>query len=236
MGLRDKLSRGASSKTTVEVPPPVVAPSVQPVSTQQVLNSEKRNISTAQRGLDREVMNLQREEQKLMVEIKRLSNAGQQQQARTLAKALVQNRNQQQKIVQQKYQLQGVSTNLVNAKATQTMGQTMGSASDALNQINKTMDPQKTMQNVKQYEMQSERMNMAQEMMSDAVDGAMGGDEVDEESDLIMDEILDGIALDWRSKAGVVPATQPQYSRQNNQMESNKNADAELDALLQRLR
>jgi len=215
-----------------EAPPPVTSAPARPKpSTAELVRDNKRDISRAQRELDRELQNLKREEARIMSEVKRLGAAGQTTAARMAAKSLVANRKQQEKLVAGRYQMGGVSAQMTTMKATAAMTEAMGKAGDVMGKMNQAAGLQGMMGNVKEYEKQTEKLNMTEEMMGDAIDGALDADGVDEESDEVLASVLDEIGMDVKGKMSVAPTARPAAPT----AEASATSDAEVDALMKRL-
>lgn len=66
------------------------------------VRAANRELKQSGRELDRELMNLKRQEQQIMVEIQKALKSHQEATARTLAKTLIQNRKQQERFLKTK--------------------------------------------------------------------------------------------------------------------------------------
>lgn len=95
------------------------------------------------RDLDRELLALKREEQKLILEIKAAAKTNNQAAMRVLAKSLVRLRGQMAKLQGSSANLRGVSTNLTTAAASTTVAQSMGTATAAMSKMQQQMNPAK---------------------------------------------------------------------------------------------
>ena len=69
--------------------------------------------------------------------------------------------------------MRGVSSGMHSAAATATVGQSMASASKAMEAMGKVSDPAKMAAIMRQFGMENEKMDMSSEMMGDAIDDAM---------------------------------------------------------------
>ena len=79
--------------------------------TEQVRESQ-REIRKGTRGIEREIMDMKREEQKLIREIKAAAKTGNDASVKVLAKSLVRVRNQISKLQGQSAQLKGIGTQI----------------------------------------------------------------------------------------------------------------------------
>ena len=107
---------------------------------QEVLRENQRLLNKSMRELDRERTNLQRQEKKITVEIRKMAKQGQMGAAKIMAKALVRTRNQITKFYKMKSQLQGVSMRIQTLKSTQAMNQAMAGATRAMMTMNRQMN------------------------------------------------------------------------------------------------
>jgi hypothetical protein len=109
----------------------------------ETVRSSQRGIQKGVRDLDREVLALKREEQKLIAEIKAAAKTNNQAVMRVLAKSLVRLRGQIANLQGSKANLRGVSTNLTTAAASTTVAQSMGTATAAMTKMQQQMNPAK---------------------------------------------------------------------------------------------
>ena len=107
----------------------------------EVVRTSQREIRKGTRDLDREVLALRREEQKLILEIKAAAKTNNQAAMRVLAKSLVRLRSQIAKLQGSSANLRGVSTNLTTAAASTTVAQSMGTATAAMSKMQQQMNP-----------------------------------------------------------------------------------------------
>jgi division protein CdvB (Snf7/Vps24/ESCRT-III family) len=106
-----------------------------------VVRTSQREIRKGTRDLDREVLALRREEQKLILEIKAAAKTNNQAAMRVLAKSLVRLRSQIAKLQGSSANLRGVSTNLTTAAASTAVAQSMGTATAAMSKMQQQMNP-----------------------------------------------------------------------------------------------
>lgn len=174
----------------------------QPTAKEQVRASQ-REITTGVRGLDRELLQLKREETRLVKEIKACAAKGNQPATRQLAKSLVRIRQQMNRLNASSAQLRGLRSNMVTAGATATVASTMQKASGAMAAMGAAADPHAMQQNMAAFSRENQRMDMASDMMGDAIDGAFEDDE--DESDAIMSQVLDEIGIDLSTQLSSAP-------------------------------
>lgn len=168
------------------------------------LREQRRTISRSQRETERERQRLAQEEKKIKVEIAELVKKGQKDAAKTLAKSLVRNRQQQERLYKQRAQLGDVGTSMVVAKQTGNMAKTFGQVSGVLSSYNDSSKVADFMKTIKEYEKQSNILSTKHEFMNDAVDSALGED-VEEESEEVLNAVLDEVNLGYVSRMEAVP-------------------------------
>jgi len=205
----------------------------------EMLRENKRMLDKAIRELDREKSALQREETKLIAEIKKAAKQNQMDAVKIMAKSLVRNRHATTKMVHLKSQLQAVSIRLQTLKSTQAMGDAMRGATKAMGAMNKQMNLPALQKIMREFEMQNEKMEMSSEMMGDAIDDAFEGEEEEEESDELVGQIMDelgiGLANDLVSAPGKAVAQGAQASADANEPMAEA-IDDDLQARLNNLR
>lgn len=202
-----------------------------PTVKEQVRTSQ-RDIGRSVRDIEKEVLALKREEQKLIKEIKQTAAKGNTAGAKQLAKSLIRLRGQEAKLQASMGQLRGVKTSIATAAATATVGNSMATASAAMASVGQAANPAKMQQTMQQFAKENAKMDMASEMMGDAVDDALDDDEVEDETDDLMNQVLDEIGVDIHSKMATAPRTKVAHAQQQADTEKE---DAEADDLIARL-
>lgn len=199
-----------------------------PTAKEQVRASQ-RELTTGVRGLEREALQLKREEARLVKEIKACAAKGNQPATRQLAKSLVRIRQQMDRLNASGAQLRGLRSNMVTAGATSTVAASMKQASQAMAALGAATDPQAMQQTMAAFSRENQKMDMASDLMGDAVDDAFDDDE--EESAEIMNQVLDEIGIDLSAKMGIAPKHRAPVSNAQRNAE-----DEELNMALAALR
>uniref|UniRef100_A0A1I8GF85 Charged multivesicular body protein 2a n=1 Tax=Macrostomum lignano TaxID=282301 RepID=A0A1I8GF85_9PLAT len=169
---------------------------------EEMLRQNQRALNRATRDLDRERTRLEREEQKTIMEIKKLAKQGQMDAVKIMAKDLVRTRNYVKKFILMRANIQAVGLKVQTLRSTNQMAQAMKSVTRTMQRMNKSMNLPQLQQIMAQFEKESEIMEMKEEMMSDAIDDAIGGDEDADESEKIVTQVLDELGIDL---AGQMP-------------------------------
>lgn len=166
------------------------------------------------RELDRERMNLQSQEKKLISEIKKMAKQNQMGAVKVMAKDLVRTRHSITKFYGLKSQLQGVSLRMQTLKSTQAMADAMRGVTKAMSTMNKQLNLPSLTNIMREFERQNEKMESTTETMGDAIDDAMAFEGEEEESEELVSQVLDELGcnmdaqlVDAPTGAGVkVPA------------------------------
>ncbi|KAL7541155.1 hypothetical protein ACHAWF_006870 [Thalassiosira exigua] len=158
------------------------------------LRENKRMITRAVRELDRETRALQKEEQRLTIEIKKMARENQMKAVKIMAKDLVRTRQYITKFIEMRSQLQGCALKLQTVKSHAAMVEAMSSTAMAMKKMNKAVDVPAINKMMADFERENMKSEMMQEMMGDAIDDVMENDE--EEEDRIVGQVLDEIGID----------------------------------------
>jgi charged multivesicular body protein 2A len=174
---------------------------------QEIMRENKRLIDRSIRELDRERSNMQRQEQRLIGEIKKMARSNQTAAMRIMAKDLVRTRAAITKFFRMKAQMQQVSLKLQTMQSTQAMAQAMYGITGALAGMNKAVNLPAVTKIMQEFEKQNEMMDMKDEMMNDAMDDVLADEDEEEETEAIVQQVLDEIGLDTGKRLGEVSAS-----------------------------
>ena len=115
------------------------------------------------RELDRERMNLQSQEKKLISEIKKMAKQNQMGAVKVMAKDLVRTRHSITKFYGLKSQLQGVSLRMQTLKSSQAMADAMRGVTKAMSTMNKQLNLPSLTNIMREFERQNEKMESTTE-------------------------------------------------------------------------
>jgi len=198
----------------------------------ELLREHQRAITRAQRDIDRERTNLQNQEKKVIMEIKKAAKQGQMGAAKIMAKDLVRTRNHIQKFYQMRAQLQAVGLRIQTLQSTQTMAEAMRGVTRAMTMMNRQMNLPAMQKIMMEFEQQTEKMDMKEEMMNDTLDDVMDADDDEEKSEEILNQVLDEIGIGLSQSLVDAPSTVAKQQAQG--VGANKEpAEAALDDDLQ---
>jgi charged multivesicular body protein 2A len=143
--------------------------------------------------LDRETRSLQREEQRLTIEIKKMARENQMKAVKIMAKDLVRTRQYITKFIEMRSHLQGCALKLQTVASHAAMAEAMKSTAIAMRKMNKAVDVPAINKMMAEFEKENMKSEMMQEIMGEAIDGAMDNDE--EEEDRVVAQVLDEIGI-----------------------------------------
>jgi len=173
----------------------------------EILREHQRAINRAGRDIDRERTNLQNQEKKVIMEIRKAAKQGQMGAAKIMAKDLVRTRNHIQKFYQMRAQLQAVGLRIQTLQSTQTMAEAMKGVTKAMMMMNRQMNLPAMQKIMMEFEQQTEKMNMKEEMMNDTLDDVMEGEDDEKQSEEILNQVLDEIGINVAQSLADTPST-----------------------------
>lgn len=165
-------------------------------TTKETVREAGRGITKGVREIERELMGLKREEEKLIREIKAAAKANNTAAMRVLAKSLVRLRGQMTTLQSSAAQLKGVKHNITTAAATATVASAVGQASKAMGAMQQQLNPAKMQQQLAAFAKENEKLDMVGEMVGDTLDAALDGEDAEEETGELVGQVLDEIGID----------------------------------------
>lgn len=176
---------------------------------QEVIRENKRMLDKSIRELDRERGQLQAQEKKLIVEMKKSAKANQIGAMKVMAKDLIRTRHSVVKFQGLKSQLQGVSLRMQTMKSTQAMAESMRGVTVAMASMNKKMNLPMLQKIMREFEKQNEKMEMSSDMMGDAIDDALESEGEEEETEELISQVLDEIGINLNAEMLSAPGNNP---------------------------
>ncbi len=141
------------------------------------LKGYQRSIKKSIREMDRERSTLERQEKKLMGDIRKEAKAGRNDTAKIMAKDLVRTRAYIKKMYKMKSHMEAVSLRLQTMQSSAQMAQCMKGVTKVMGRMNKKMNLPQISKIMMEFEKQNETMGMKEEMMGDAMDDAFADDD-----------------------------------------------------------
>jgi len=172
----------------------------------EVLRENKRMITRAIRELDREKVQLEREEKRLIMEIKKAAKEQQMGAVNIMAKDLVRTRQYISKFIDMRSHLQGCALKLQTVKSHQAMAEAMSNTAKAMTKMNKAVDVKSISKMLQQFEKENAKSDMMQEVMGDALDDAMYEEGNADEEEQIVQQVLDEIGINFDGEIPTVPS------------------------------
>jgi len=174
-------------------------------SPKEQLRAQQREFRTIQRDLDRDRLQLQRQEKQIEMDIKKAAKQGNMTQAKTLAKQLIRIRKQQEKNSQVGSSISAVSHRTTAMHSNLALGNAVKGATQAMTASNKQLDLQRLQHTMMEFERQSVQLDMSEEMMNDTIDGVMEGENDEQEGEDIMNQVFDEIGIEINGKLASAP-------------------------------
>ena len=167
-----------------------------------------RSIKKSVRELDRERNTLERQEKKLMSDIKKAAKDGQMAPARIMAKDLVRTRAYIKKMHKMKSHMEAVSLRLQTMSSSQQMAQCMKGVTKAMGMMNRKMNLPQIQKIMMEFEKQNDMMGMKEEMMADQMDDAFADDEDEDEEEEILGAVFAELGVETANQLGDAPSGQ----------------------------
>ncbi|CAM9116914.1 unnamed protein product [Ectocarpus sp. 8 AP-2014] len=163
----------------------------------EILRENKRTITRAVRDIDREKANLEKQEKKLVGEIKKNAKAGQMGAVKVLAKDLVRTRNYVTKFIEFRSHLQGVGLKLETVRSHEAMAGAMKDVTKAMVSLNKQVNVPALQKIMLEFARENERSELTGELIGDTLDDALADDGDAEAEDQIVSQVLDEIGVSF---------------------------------------
>mmetsp|Transcript_215 Transcript_215/g.581 ORF Transcript_215/g.581 Transcript_215/m.581 type:complete len:231 (-) Transcript_215:73-765(-) len=167
------------------------------VPLKEVLRKNKREINKAIRELDRERANLEKQEQKLIADIRKFAKEGHMSTVKIMAKDLVRTRTYITKFIELRSHLNAVGLKLQTVKSQEAMADAMKSVTTAMIRMNKAVNIPTIQKIMTDFARENERAELTQEVMGDMLDDAMEQDGDEEEQEKIVGQVLDEIGINF---------------------------------------
>lgn len=198
------------------------------------IRAQDRDMRRTQRELERDRTALERQEKQLEQQIKQAAQRGDRQSATILAKQLVQLRKQKTKSFAVSSKVQSIGNQTKVMHSNMKMAQAMGSTTKVMTNMNKVMDPQKTMQTMQAFERESAKMGMTEDMINDTLDDILDESGDEEEQDSIVNQVLDEIGIEISGQVRGAP--RPMAGKLGDEASGSRLTDNDLEKQLAALK
>mmetsp|Transcript_12750 Transcript_12750/g.14852 ORF Transcript_12750/g.14852 Transcript_12750/m.14852 type:complete len:219 (+) Transcript_12750:343-999(+) len=214
--------------------------SKKPTAKEAAMNAKKetkREVRSSQREMEREIRELERQEKKIMAEIKQRAKQpgvkGMNDSAlKSMAKNLVQVRNQRDKLYGTKAHLGAVGMQATAMASQVAATAAIGNVAGAMQTANTAVNATEMAKIMNDFTRQNEVMEIRQEMMDDALTDAFDTDGIEEDADEVTDQVLAelGIEMDQQFVGLSTPAALP-AGQQAEEEDALPDLRSRLDAL-----
>lgn len=173
------------------------------------------SLQSNQRDLDREIRELDRQEKQITAELKqraKQASSTSDPTLKTLAKQLVQVKQQRSKLLGAKAQVGAMGMHATVTASQIAAVSAIGSVTDAMKTANAQMDMKQTTKILTDFQKENERLAVKEEMMDDVLMDAFDSEGVEEEADQVTQQVLAelGVELDSQMVGLSAPHTKPQ--------------------------
>ncbi len=169
------------------------------------MRENKRVINRAIRELDREKNNLEKQEKKLIADIKKNAKANQMGAVKVLAKDLVRTQNYVTKFIEFRSHLQGAALKLEVVRSHEAMSSAMKDVTKAMVKLNKQVNVKSLQKIMVEFMKENERSELTGEMMGDAIEDALTEEGDAEAEEAIVGQVLDEIGISFDEAVPQVP-------------------------------
>eukprot|EP01125_Pyxidicula_operculata_P002483 TRINITY_DN12343_c0_g1_i1.p1 TRINITY_DN12343_c0_g1~~TRINITY_DN12343_c0_g1_i1.p1 ORF type:complete len:221 (-),score=43.19 TRINITY_DN12343_c0_g1_i1:203-865(-) len=161
----------------------------------EIIREHQRTINKSIREMDRERSRLQRQETKLIADIKKSAREGQMGAAKIMAKDLVRTRKYVEKMYKMKTQLQAVSLRIQTIKSQNAMAEAMKGVTRAMMRMNRAINLPSLQALMIEFQKQTEIMNIKEETIGETMDDMWEESGEEEETEEVINQVLDEIGI-----------------------------------------
>lgn len=183
----------------------------------------KRDITKEKRGVDRDISAMERDEAKILNDIKTAAKKGDTKLTTILAKQLLNLRKTKGRLQETNSRLGGIQAQATNMAATAKLGDAMKNTAGIMSQVNAQINLPEFQNTMQQMQQEQAKASLKDEMIADVFD-MMDPDDIEEEMDGEVNKVLEELALDARGKI-------PALSR----IDATSSADADIEKRLAQL-
>jgi len=200
-------------------------------SMREIIREQKRMVDRATRALERDRQNLQKEEKKLIADIKKNAKENRIGPVKIMAKDLVRIRKHDEKFTNLTAQLRAISFQMTSMQSTQAISQSMKEVTSAMIKLNKQVNLPQLQQIMREFAQQSEQLDMKQEMIGDSIDDVMDDGEDEKASEEIVNQVLDEIGVTLGEGLVDVPGKKQTTTEEHKVDEADKALEARFNNL-----
>ncbi|GMI23896.1 hypothetical protein TrCOL_g4473 [Triparma columacea] len=179
-------------------------------SPEESAKAAKKQVRSSQRDIDKEIRELERNEKKVMMDIKKRAKVAANNKdptLRTLASQLVQIKSQREKLLKARASMGAMGMKASAMKTQVAMSKAIGSVAGTMKVANDAVSASNMSASFAEFAKQSEKMDLSEEMMNDALADAFDGDGVEEEADEITGQVLAELGLQLDGQMAEAPTS-----------------------------
>lgn len=173
---------------------------------QESLRQNQAAINKVTRELDRELHKMGQQENKLLIEIKKMAKLGQIASVRILAKDLVRTRQHTKKLNVMKSNFRAVALKILTFRSYNSMTDAIRKVTIALRTMNRQLQLPRIQGILREFEKQTDISNLKQSFIDEEISNAMDDEDEEEETDAVVNKILDELGLQITDQLATLPA------------------------------
>lgn len=186
------------------------------------------------RNIERDRRGLEKEENKLELEIKKLAKEGNHEGCKILAKQLIQLRKQKTRTYAAGSKVQSIGVSNKTMGANIKLANAMSTTAKTMTDMNKIMKPEQVAADMRAFSQASTKMDMTDEMVNDTLDDLLTESGDEEEGDKVVQQVLDEIGIEISGKMAAAPAAH--RGKVGESSKSQLPTDEEIEAQLAKLK
>lgn len=171
----------------------------------ELLRRNQLAINRAMREMEREKRKMEQQENKLIVEIKKMAKLGQNDSVKILAKDLVRTRHYIKKFNMIQANFRAISLKILTFKSYNTMTEAMRNITIVLRNINRRIHLPQIQRILRDFEKEVDMCDIKENYIDDSIDDTFDNDEDEEESEQILNKVLDELGLQLTDTLATLP-------------------------------
>lgn len=191
-----------------------------------------RALRKASREVEKDRLQLEREEKKLVMDIRKEAAKGNGAGAKILAKQLVNVRKQKTRAFGMNSKIQSVSSHNRMMNSNVKLAEAMTTTASTMKNMNALVKPEQVAANMKTFQQASMKFDMTDEMINDTLGDILDDSGDEEESNTIVNQVLDEIGIEISGKMRNAPSAEKSKIGGSSKLPT----EEELESQLARLR
>ncbi|KAG1677803.1 hypothetical protein FOA52_008567 [Chlamydomonas sp. UWO 241] len=160
----------------------------------ELVRKWQQDLRKEQRGLDRQIRDIQFEEKKVQKAIKDAAKRGDMDSAKYLAKQIVQSRKAITRLYTNKAQMVSLGTSLTEQMAMVKVAGAMGRSTEVMKEVSSMIKIPELQQQMMEMSKEMCKAGLIDEMMNEALDSALDAEDMEEETESEVQKVLAEIA------------------------------------------